>query len=120
MTISYGEPYVLVYLPRRYFFPVYVGMQLEVTDGQRKASGAIAEILPVTDALPKEFQNTFQPSDRNQLAKIELASSTPFPLLQKVRVSRPLLSMLGVSSWMQIFGGSAPAEKKDQPQVPRP
>ena len=95
LTISYGDPYVLVYLPRRYLFPVYVGMEMRVTDGQRTADGKIAEILPVTDALPKEFQNTFQPSDRNQLAKIKLTPSKPFPLLQKVRVSRPFTQLLG-------------------------
>jgi multidrug resistance efflux pump len=98
LTISFGEPYVLVYLPRRYLFPVYVGMKLQVTDGQNTASGVIAEILPVTDTLPKEFQNTFQPSDRNQLAKIELGSSSPFPLLQKVRVSRSFPQLLDANS----------------------
>jgi hypothetical protein len=93
-------------------FPVYIGMKLQVTDGQNTASGAIAEILPVTDTLPKEFQNTFQPSDRNQLAKIELASSSSFPLLQKVRVSRSFPQLLDASSWRQIFGGSELAGKR--------
>jgi multidrug resistance efflux pump len=119
LTIYFGEPYILVYLPRRYLFPVYVGMKLEVTDGQNAASGTIAEILPVTDTLPKEFQNTFQPSDRSQLAKIELASSSPFPLLQKVRVSRPFLQLLGEGPWRQVFGGSELSEKKGQQQIPR-
>lgn len=111
LTISFGEPYVLVYLPRRYLFPIYIGMELEVTDGKQRAHGVISEILPVTDTLPKEFQNTFQPSDRNQLAKIQLASSSLFPLLQKVRVSRPLLRLFDVSSWTRTFGGSELPEK---------
>ena len=85
MAIYSGEAYVLVYLPRRYLFSVYPGMVLQVTDGQLTAEGTVAEILPVTAILPKEFQNTFQPTDRNQLAKIRLARS-PFPLHQKVTV----------------------------------
>lgn len=88
LSIYSGDAYVLVYLPRRYLFPIYVGMDLRLTDGRDVAEGVITEILPVTDTLPKEFQNTFQPSDRNQLAKIKLATPLAFPLNQKVSVSR--------------------------------
>ena len=88
LSIYSGDPYVLVYLPRRYLFPIFVGMGLRVTDGRDVADGTIVEILPVTDTLPKEFQNTFQPQDRNQLAKIKLATPVAFPLNQKVSVSR--------------------------------
>ena len=73
---------------RRYLFPIYVGMELRVTDGQHTENGVVAEILPVTAALPREFQNTFQPSDRNQLAKVTLAIGSHFPLNQKVNVSQ--------------------------------
>jgi hypothetical protein len=103
LTVYFGEPYILLYLPRRYLFPVYAGMTLEVTDGQNTASGVISEILPVTDALPKEFQNTFQPSDRNQLAKIKLEpSTTVFPLLQKVRVSLAISTLLDTAAVRQL------------------
>jgi len=88
LSIYSGEPYVLVYLPRRYIFPISVGMRLQVTDGPRTANGIIAEILPLTATLPKEFQNTFQPLNRNQLAKIRLSRSASFPLSQKVSVTR--------------------------------
>lgn len=88
LSIYSGDPYVLVYLPRRYLFPIYVGMELRVTDGQHTENGVVAEILPVTAALPREFQNTFQPSDRNQLAKVTLAIGSHFPLNQKVNVSQ--------------------------------
>jgi multidrug resistance efflux pump len=88
LSIYSGDPYVLVYLPRRYLFPIYVGMELDLTDGRDVADGVIVEILPVTDTLPKEFQNTFKPSDRNQLAKIKLTTPSAFPLNQKVSVSR--------------------------------
>ena len=90
LSIFSGEPYVLVYLPRRYIFPIYVGMRLQVTDGRRTANAIIAEILPLTATLPKEFQNTFQPLNRNQLAKIRLSRKASFPLNQKVSVTRSL------------------------------
>lgn len=88
LSIYSGDPYVLVYLPHRYLFSIYVGMELRLTDGRDLADGVITEILPVTDTLPKEFQNTFQPQDRNQLAKIKLTFPSAFPLNQKVSVSR--------------------------------
>ncbi len=88
LSIYWGEPYVLVYLPRRYLFPITIGMKLSVTDGKHTERGTVTDILPVTDTLPKEFQNTFQPSDRNQLAKVQLPPTWVFPLHQKVTVSR--------------------------------
>jgi multidrug resistance efflux pump len=88
LSIYSGEPYVLVYLPRRYLFTIRTGMEVRITDGREVADGVVTEILPLTDTLPKEFQNTFKPSDRNQLAKIKISAPSPFPLNQKVSVSR--------------------------------
>jgi multidrug resistance efflux pump len=88
LSIYSGDPYVLMYLPRRYLFPIYVGMQMRVTDGRHTENGVVSEILSVTATLPREFQNTFQPSDRNQLAKVKLAVGSNFPLNQKVKVSQ--------------------------------
>ena len=87
MTLYSGDPYVLAYLPHRYMFSIDVDDKVTVSDGRNTASGVIAEILPVTDALATEFQNTFKPRDRSQLAKIRLTEATPFPLLQKISVT---------------------------------
>ncbi len=87
MTLYSGEPYVLAYLPHRYMFSINLDDKVTVSDGRQSASGVIAEILPVTDALATEFQNTFKPRDRSQLAKIRLTGPTAFPLLQKVSVT---------------------------------
>ncbi len=97
MTIYFGKPYVLLFLPRRYLFSVHAGMSVRVWDGQHSVPGVIKEILPVTNSLPREFQNAFRPADRNQLAKIQFTApaSMPFPLLQKVRVSLSYLSLCG-------------------------
>jgi multidrug resistance efflux pump len=93
LSIFWGEPYVLMYLPRRYLFPIKKGMKLTITNGQHTERGFVTDILPVTDALPKEFQNTFQPSDRNQLAKVKLPATSVFPLNQKVTISRDYRSL---------------------------
>lgn len=89
LSLYWGQPYVLLFLPRRYLFSIDVGMDLWVTDGKTTEQGTITDILPVTDTLPKEFQNTFKPTDRNQLARIALPKGSRFPLNQKVNVSRP-------------------------------
>lgn len=87
LTIYSGEVYVLAYLPRRYLFPVYEGMDVVVSDGRQQVKGILSEMLPVTDALPKEFQNTFKPRDRSQLAKIKFSSPSTFLLHDKVSIS---------------------------------
>jgi multidrug resistance efflux pump len=105
LSVYSGDPYVLVFLPRRYLFPVRAGMEVRITDGQSSAAGVITEILPVTDALPKEFQNTFKPSDRNQLAKIKLTSPSSFPLKQKVSVSRTTFLEMLIDAPKLLLGG---------------
>ena len=87
LAIYSGTPYVLAYLPRRYLFSISVGQKVQVSDGRHSIPGTLVELLPITDELAKEFQNTFKPTDRNQLAKIRLDTESPFPLLEKVRIS---------------------------------
>jgi multidrug resistance efflux pump len=87
LTIYSGEPYGLVYLPSRYLFSIRKGMRVIVRNDRRAAEGTISEILPVSAALPKEFQNAFKPQGRNQLAKIRFNGQTPFSISEKVTVS---------------------------------
>ena len=89
LAVYSGAPYVLAYLPDRYLFHIKPGMVLRVNGGRQSAMGVITKILPVTDALPKEFQNTFKPADRSQLARIQFQSPPPFPLHQKVMLTSP-------------------------------
>jgi multidrug resistance efflux pump len=70
LEVFWGEPYVMAYLPGRYLFSIHKGMKVRVADGQNEATGIIEDILAVTEGLPKEFQNTFKPLDRSQLARI--------------------------------------------------
>ena len=78
---------MLAYLPRRYLFPIRAGMKVKVKSGRYTATGVIQQILPITDALPKEFQNTFKPQDRSQLARIRLLEPEKFPLHEKVQLT---------------------------------
>ena len=87
LAIYSGDPYVLAYLPRRYLFSINVDQKVTVSNGKHSVHGVLAEILPVTEALAKEFQNTFKPTDRSQLAKIKLLSASPFPLHEKVEIT---------------------------------
>jgi multidrug resistance efflux pump len=87
LSIYSGEPYVLAYMPRRYLFSVSAGQKVIISDGQTSVKGVLMELLPITDALAKEFQNTFKPTDRSQLAKIKLVEEARFPLHQKVDIS---------------------------------
>ncbi len=96
MSIYSGEAYILAYLPRRYLFSVDVGQEVSVSDGRDEATGTIAEILPLTGALPLEFQNTFKPRDRNQLAKIRFSSPPSFPLHEKVTISVSFFGPSGI------------------------
>ena len=90
MSIYSGDAYVLAYLPRRYLFSIRSGMKVQVKSGRHEAAGVIAEILPVTGALPEEFQNTFKPRDRSQLARIRLIDAGAFPLHEKVELTGTL------------------------------
>jgi multidrug resistance efflux pump len=87
LSIYSGEPYILAYLPQRYLFPIRANQKVSVSDGRHSAPGVIDEILPVTDMLAKEFQNTFKPTDRSQLARIKLLTASPFPLHAKVSIT---------------------------------
>ncbi len=87
LSIYSGVPYILAYLPRRYLFPIRPGTRVKATSGRMSAMGVISKILPVTGALPKEFQNSFKPRDRSQLARIQFDAPPPFPLHAKIKVT---------------------------------
>ena len=86
LSVYSGEAYVLTYLPRRYLLPIETGMEVTVSSGRHTSDGVITDILPVSDALPREFQNTFKPRDRNQMARIRLADPDIFPVYEKVEI----------------------------------
>ncbi len=106
LSLYSGDPYVLAYLPHRYMFSINVGDKVIVSDGQRFASGVIAEILPMTDALATEFQNTFKPRERSQLAKIRLTGR------------RLSLAAKGLRNRLLLSGGNHVARPSCRPVPP--
>jgi hypothetical protein len=87
LSVFWGKPYVMAYLPSRYLLSIRKGMQVRVADGRNESVGIIEDILAVTEGLPKEFQNTFKPLDRSQLARIRFLGPVQFPLHQKVEIT---------------------------------
>ena len=86
LSIHSGKKYVLAYLPPRYLFSVSPGQQVSLQAGPLSTTGHVEEILPVSDALPQEFQRRFQPTERGQLARIELTGADDWPLHAKVEI----------------------------------
>lgn len=88
LSIHSGDKYVLAYLPPRYLFSVTVGEEVKLSAGPLVATGQVEDILPVSDALPQEFQRRFQPTERGQLARIKLNGAQDWPLNAKVEIHR--------------------------------
>jgi multidrug resistance efflux pump len=84
----YGErSAVLAYLPEMYLFPLKAGQKVRIRAGRRETIGTVEAVLPVTDALPPEFQNLFRPRDRGQLVRIALPEDAHFAVSQKIQVN---------------------------------
>jgi len=65
------------------------GLPVEVQSGRETAVGKIAEILPVSQTLPEEFQNAFRPNRTRQLARIEFDDAVELPTFANVRITQP-------------------------------
>jgi len=90
INVFTGAPSILAYIPTGRLYELKPGDKVNISSGFRTGAGHITELLPVAGALPAEFQKTFQPRDRNQIARIAIDSSSRFPLFAKVSVSAPL------------------------------
>lgn len=85
-TVLWGAQYILTYLPNGYIFPLKPGQEVRVRSGMISEFGTIEKILPVSDSLPDEFQNTFRSRERRQLARISLPENSSIPTQATVRV----------------------------------
>ncbi|ACL57515.1 HlyD family secretion protein [Methylobacterium nodulans] len=86
-SIYTGTSFVLAYMPESYLFDVSEGQPVQVSAHHQSVPGQIARILPVTDALPPEFQPPNKARDRGQVVKISLNDANRFAVEQKIRVS---------------------------------
>ena len=77
---------LLAYLPDIYLFALVPGDRVELIAGSARVEGVVEALLPVSDALPPEFQSMFRPRDRGRLLRIELPAGHGFAMAQKVQV----------------------------------
>lgn len=87
LSVYTGEKYIQAYLPSRHLFPVEVGETVLVYAGATALEGVVEEILPISDDLPKQFQNSFKPAERSQLANIRV-ENLDLPLHTKITLRR--------------------------------
>ena len=82
----YGNKrFILGYVPTGALYDVGVGEEVKITTGWQTVRGTITRVEPVAEALPREFQRTFAPTDTQQLIRVEFApGAVPPPLFTKV------------------------------------
>jgi multidrug resistance efflux pump len=87
----YGLPhYVLAYLPTGGLYTVVAGDPVEISSGLRTMRGTIVRVEPFAAALPREFQRSFIPVERQQVIRVEFASGVELPpLFTKVQIRSP-------------------------------
>ena len=81
-----GTTFALAYLPESYLFDVEEGQKVGVKVRSRTIPATIEKVLPVTEALPPEFQLPNRVRERGQLVRISLEGKGQFAMDQKVRV----------------------------------
>ena len=86
-SIYTGDSYVLAYIPDGYWLKVQDGRQVAVKVRGQTVAGRIESVLPVTDALPPEFQLPTKARGRGQLVRVTLASSNDIAVGQKAVVT---------------------------------
>jgi len=82
-----GDSFVLAYLPDSYLMDLSDGDHVCVRAYNRTFNAKIESILPVTEALPAEFQIPVKVRDRGQLVKVQLTDPTTFAIGQKIDVT---------------------------------
>ena len=82
-----GRSFALAYVSESYFFDVEEGQSVGIKARGQVHPATIEKVLPVTDALPPEFQLPNKARERGQLARITLEDADQFVLEQKVRVT---------------------------------
>lgn len=88
LTLYWGEPYILAYLPQHYVFDIGAVEAVEITSGNVTRQGRIDAILPMSTAIPDEFRNAFRLRETRQLARVSLEPGPPLPTMASVRITR--------------------------------
>ena len=86
-NIYTGPSYVVAYIPENYMFDVAEGQKLRVRGRGHVVAGRIDKVLPVTEALPPEFQLPNRARGRGQLARVALLDPENFAVDEKVQLT---------------------------------
>ncbi|MEH2541429.1 MULTISPECIES: HlyD family secretion protein [unclassified Bradyrhizobium] len=92
-TIHTGPSFILAYLPDSYLFDLKVGQRVYVRSYTQSIVGVVESLLPMTDAMPPEFQIPGDVRQRGQVFKISIPEGASLPLDQKVKISTCYLNM---------------------------
>ncbi|WP_137043982.1 HlyD family secretion protein [Pseudolabrys sp. FHR47] len=82
-----GASYVLAYVHDGYLVGVEPGQRVKVELRSRFAMGVVTELLPVTSAVPPEFQMPARPRVRGQLMRVSIPDTAGFPIGEQVKLS---------------------------------
>ncbi|MEM9123906.1 MAG: biotin/lipoyl-binding protein [Pseudomonadota bacterium] len=109
MTLHYGSPHVVAFVPNDYLFGVTPGQVVDLHAGRAHSRARIEAILPYAEALPPEFQRIFRPRDRYRLVRLTIEELEAFPVLEKVRIRNCWLfcSMEGEAPGQAVDAGDA-------------
>ena len=81
------QRYVLAYFPVSRLYQLKIGSPVTIEIGfGRWVQGSIARIEPIAARLPKEFQKTLSPVDRQQIVRIDFDKEEDIPFFTKVTV----------------------------------
>jgi multidrug resistance efflux pump len=86
-SIYTGPSYVVAYIPENYMFDVQEGENLMVSGRGYAVAGRIDKVLPVTEALPPEFQLPNRARGRGQLARVALLEPEHYAVDEKVQLT---------------------------------
>ncbi len=92
-TIYTGPSFILAYLPDSYLLDLSVGQRVHVRSYTQSIVGLVEELLPMTDAMPPEFQLPGDVRQRGQVFKISIPDEASIPLDQKVKISACYFNM---------------------------
>ena len=110
LEIYSGPLKVLGFLPSSTLYDLAPGDRVSVHYGIKESAARIESIEPVAPELPEEFQKTFRPVERQQLAYIRFEDpATAPPLFSKVRLG----SHDFPPDWLKRLFGSDRVAAKD-------
>ena len=105
-----GLSFALAYIPESYIFDIEEGEQVGVRVRGQIHQASIERVLPMTEALPPEFQTPNRVRERGQMVRITLQDADKFALDQKVRVTSCFLPSCQ-DNFATIIKGSVPQLK---------